>query len=68
MGGRRKRQVDRPDYAEAMEPRCPECGEVLVISKGEYGCPRGHGDEAPLSEEGQRASSRERTGELGEDR
>ncbi len=64
----RKRQPDRPDYAEAIEPRCPECGEALVIHKEEYRCPRGHGDEAPLTDEGHRGSSRERTGELGEDR
>jgi hypothetical protein len=64
----RKRQPDRPDYGEAVEARCPECGEPLVISKNEYRCPRGHGDEAPLSDKGHRARSRERIGELGEDR
>jgi hypothetical protein len=64
----RKRQPERPDYGDAVEARCPECGEALVISKGEYRCPRGHGDEAPLSDEGHLGSSRERIGELGEDR
>jgi uncharacterized Zn finger protein (UPF0148 family) len=64
----RKRQPDRPDYSEAMEPRCPECGEPLVISKGEYRCPRGHGDDAPLTDEGRPGSAREAAGELGEDR
>jgi hypothetical protein len=64
----RKRQPDRPDYGSAVEARCPVCGEPLVIEKQEYRCPRGHGDEAPLKDEGHRASSRERIGELGEDR
>jgi hypothetical protein len=44
------------------------CGEPLVIHKDEYRCPRGHGDEAPLRDEGHLGSSRERVGELGEDR
>src|ERR671937_129946 len=50
----------------AAEARCPHCGQALVIEKGEYRCPHGHGDEAPLTDEGHRGSSRERIGELGE--
>ena len=74
MEGRDKRQPERPDYAEAVEPRCPECGEPLVIEYDErlettnYRCPSGNGDEEPLSGEHSRAVQRERTGELGEDR
>jgi len=72
MRGESRRQHERPGYAEAMERRCPVCGEALVIDLDEaaghteYRCPSGHGED-PLAETGASTSPRKQVGELGED-
>ena len=68
----RKRQPERPDYSEAVEPRCPVCGEAMIVEHDEQSgrtdhlCPHGHSDEARLTD-ATRARPREAMGELGED-